>query len=104
MYGDISAAVGMSFYPVVHEVYGRVGKAARSLIDICADRIAALTHSPKAGILHYWRSRLSMTLQLLLAQSVRERFALAQVPNYSGSMDESKRVDFLSFSISALSS
>jgi hypothetical protein len=64
LYGDISAAAGMLFLPLVHEAYGRVGKAAKTVIDVCAERIAALTHGPKAGILHYWNSRLSLTLQL----------------------------------------
>ena len=68
------------------------------LTVIRQERIAALTHSPKAGILHYWRSRLSLTLQILLAQAVRERFALAQVPTYSGGADESRRIDFFSIS------
>jgi hypothetical protein len=98
MYGDISAAAGMSFFPLVHEAYGRVGNAARNLIHVCAERIAANSHAPKAGILHYWRSRLSLCLQILLAQAIRERFALVLQPGCSGGLDESRRVDFFAIS------
>src|SRR3546814_6795718 len=64
----------MQFFPVVHESYGRLGAAAEKLLQICADRIAASKRIPKASVLFYWRSRLSILLQKVLARASQERF------------------------------
>src|SRR3546814_9221345 len=62
-YKALAADAGMQFFPVVDESYGRLGAAAEKLLRICADRIAASKRIPKAAVLFYWRSRLSILLQ-----------------------------------------
>jgi hypothetical protein len=97
-YGDLASAAGMSFHPLIHESYGRVGREASWLIQHCVERISELKHIPKPGILHYWRCRFSVLLQRLLAQAVRERFASCQAPNLPSGADECHRLDYHSIS------
>ena len=49
-YRDISDRAGMSFYPLVHEVYGRVGEQARRLFVACVAKIARLR---RQSVIHY---------------------------------------------------
>src|SRR3546814_16475535 len=81
----------MQFFPVVHESYGCLGTAAEKLLRICADRIAASKRIAKASVLFYWRSRLSILLQKMLARASQERFLNI---NLRGGDDECFQVDF----------
>src|SRR5690606_8306346 len=62
-YRELASQVGMKFFPIVLETFGRLGESAQRIVKICAERIAARIHAPKASVLFYWRSRISFTLQ-----------------------------------------
>src|SRR5690606_10002520 len=74
--------------------YGRLGVAAEKLLRICADKIALTKRIPKASVLFYWRSRLSMLLQQMLARACQERFLNIQNPSLRAGDDECFQVDF----------
>src|SRR3546814_7246031 len=85
----------MQFFPVVHESYGRLGAAAEKLLRICADRIAASKRIPKASVLFYWRSRLSILLQKMLARASQERFLNINNPNLRRSEEHTSELQSL---------
>src|SRR3546814_595026 len=92
-YRALAADAGMQFFPVVHESYGRLGAAAEKLLRICADRIAASKRIPKASVLFYWRSRLSILLQKMLARASQERLLNLNNPSLRGGEDECFQVE-----------
>jgi hypothetical protein len=50
-YREIARAAGKTFYPLVHEAHGRVGDAAREVLKICVQKIAAaLRRQPVASV------------------------------------------------------
>ena len=51
-YKEIAKAVGMSFYLLVHEAYGRVGIQPHNLLKAVA------------SVIYYWRARVSISLQI----------------------------------------
>lgn len=93
-YKALAEQAGGSFFPLVHEAYGRVGEAAQRILKLCAKKIAFLTRSPMGGILYYWRSRLALTLQDYQIRGVYERYTDACPPIRIGEGDECNRVDF----------
>src|SRR5690606_33999403 len=90
-YKTLAANAGMEFFAIVQESYGRLGVAAEELLRTCADKIALTKRIPKASVLFYWRSRLSMLLQQMLARACQERFLNIQNPSLRAGDDE---VDF----------
>ena len=52
-YKEIAKAVGMSFYLLVHEAYGRVGIQAHHLLKACVAKIDALRRQPVASVIYY---------------------------------------------------
>jgi hypothetical protein len=94
-YREIARAAGKTFYPLVHEAHGRVGDAAREALKICVQKIAALRRQPVASVIHYWRSRLSLALQISQARAVHGRFRDSLLAHNVGSgSDESSRLDY----------
>ena len=71
-YKEIAKAAGISFYPLVHEVYGRVGIQPHNLLKVCVAKIAALRRQPVASVIYYWRARLSVSLQISQARAIYE--------------------------------
>ena len=50
-YREIARAAGKTFYPLVHEAHGRVGDAAREVLKVCVQKIAAaLRRQPVASV------------------------------------------------------
>ena len=92
-YKAIAKADGKTFYPLVHEAHGRVGKAAQEILQICVQKIAALRRQPASSVVFYWRSRLSLALQVSQARAVHERFRDSQLAHNVGS-DESSWLDY----------
>jgi hypothetical protein len=80
-------------YPLVHEAHGRVGKAAQEILQICVQKIAAVRRQPAASVVFYWRSRLSLALQVSQARAVHERFRDSLLAHNVGS-DESSWLDY----------
>lgn len=70
----------MTFYPLAHEAHGRVGSTRPEILQICDEKIeAALRRQPVMSVVHYWRSRLSLALQISQARAIHERFHEAQL-------------------------
>jgi hypothetical protein len=92
-YKDIATAAGMTFHPLVHEAHGRVGISAQRVLKTCVEKIALLRRQPVASVIHYWRSRLSLALQISQARAVHERFRDSQVAHNAGS-DESSWLNY----------
>ena len=96
-YKDIADKSKMSFYPLVHEAHshGRVGEHAHRLFVSCVAKSAQLMSQPEASVIHYWRERISLALQISQARGIHERFRAQLVYNV-GSMtfdDESTLVN-----------
>ena len=88
-YKDIADKAGMSFYPLVHEAYGRVGEQAHRLfIMTCVAMIAQLRCQPEASVIHYWRARISLALQVSQARGIHEQFRDAQLVYNVGLLDD----------------
>lgn len=95
-YKEIAKAAGMAFHPLVHEAYGRVGTQAHHLLKDCVAKIAELRRQPVATVLHYWRARFSLSLQISQARAIHERFRDSQLI-YSAGSDESTHLDYREF-------
>src|SRR3546814_20680420 len=78
----------MTFHPLVHEAHGRVGISAHRALKICVEKIVLLRCQPVGSVIHYWRSRLSLALQISQARAVPERFRASHLAHTAGS-DES---------------
>src|SRR3546814_19212463 len=83
----------MSFHPLVHKAHGRVGISAHRVLKMCVEKIALLRRQPVASVIHYWRSRLSLALQISQARAVHERFRDSQLAPNAGS-DESSWLNY----------
>ena len=92
-YKELARAAGMTFYPLVHEAHGRVGLSAQRVFKTCVERIAQLRRQPEASVVYYWRSRISLSLQISQARAVHERFRDSQLAHNAGS-DESSRLNY----------
>ena len=94
-YKEIAKAAGMTFHPLVHEAHGRVGISAQRVFKTCVEKIAQLRRQPVSGVIHYWRSRISLALQISQAQAVHERFRDSQLAHNAGSDESSSsRLDY----------
>ena len=95
-YKELASNAGMSFYPLVHEAYGRVGISSHRIIKTCAAKISTLRRCHEGNVLHYWRTRLSLALHISQARAVHERFRDSQLTTYAGP-DESSRLNYNMF-------
>ena len=91
-YKEIAKAAGMSFYPLVHEAYGRVGIQAHNLLKACVAKIAALKRQPVASVFCYWCARFSLSLQISQARAIHERFRDSQWIHSSVHMLDQMRI------------
>ena len=73
LYEELSLQLGYSFYPLVFETYGRWGESMQNIFTLLVKHASELKGIPLGAMATYWRRRLSITLQKMVARCILAR-------------------------------
>ena len=73
IYEALSTQLGFTFYPLIFETYGRWGDSMQTIFSLLVKHASEFKGIPLGVIATYWRRRLAITLQKMIARCILAR-------------------------------